>query len=213
MHRVIHEKFYLLQNKDGSKNRIILGSANLSNQAFSNHMPQAEDIVILDNNSLYDSFFKHYTTDLLPELISYFPKTLIKYYQESQKNQIVKQNHNSNKSLKTAFILDSSQEASVKTDAVNSILDSLENSDAELEKLNAIHVSDVLENTLKNVNQTKQESKDALKENIETVTLLKDVSIKRKGLPRKLNRKQTRKNKINKRFIERKVTPISYKIS
>ena len=204
--RVIHEKFYLLQNKDGSKNRIILGSANLSNQAFSNHMPQAEDIVILDNNSLYDSFFKHYTTDLLPELISYFPKTLIKYYQESQKNQIVKQNHNSNKSLKTAFILDSSQEASVKTDAVNSILDSLENSDAELEKLNAIHVSDVLENTLKNVNQTKQESKDALKENIETVTLLKDVSIKRKGLPRKLNRKQTRKNKINKRFIERKVT-------
>lgn len=54
----IHSKFYLLEGKEG--NRLILGSANLSNQAFSDKSKQFENISIFDNSELYDLYKENF---------------------------------------------------------------------------------------------------------------------------------------------------------
>ncbi len=73
----IHSKFYLLENTKTLDNRVILGSANLSEHAFSNKSNQFENIIIYDNSPLYDiqdELYKSYE----PYLTHYFPKDLYK---------------------------------------------------------------------------------------------------------------------------------------
>lgn len=74
---IIHSKFYLLWNDNGD-NRIILGSANLSNQAFNDNTNQFENIVVYDNSKLFDEYKKYYDLNLSKILHSYFPQELLK---------------------------------------------------------------------------------------------------------------------------------------
>lgn len=71
---VIHSKFYLLSDDKEEQTRLILGSANLSTQAFSKDTAQFENVIILDNNQLFQIFKEHYHEQLKPHLVSYFPK-------------------------------------------------------------------------------------------------------------------------------------------
>lgn len=72
VHNVIHSKFYLLNNDD--ETRLVLGSANLSTQAFSKKTAQFENIIILDNNPLFEIFKDYYDHKLCKHLVPYFPK-------------------------------------------------------------------------------------------------------------------------------------------
>lgn len=74
---VIHSKFYLLWN-DLGENRVILGSANLSHQAFNENSNQFENILILNNSKLFEQYKKYYENNLSKVLTSYFPKELLK---------------------------------------------------------------------------------------------------------------------------------------
>lgn len=73
----IHSKFYLLRNLQTGENRIILGSANLSEQAFLNTTAQFENIVIYDNHPLYSLYQDYFHNELHHVLIDYFPKELL----------------------------------------------------------------------------------------------------------------------------------------
>lgn len=82
---VIHSKFYLLWNENGD-NRLILGSANLSNMAFYNKSSQFENIVIFDNSKLFDIYLKYYKENLSKILCDYIPKELKKLNAKNFKN-------------------------------------------------------------------------------------------------------------------------------
>lgn len=72
----IHSKFYLLNNSTTNDNRIIIGSSNLSDRAFNANNNQFENILIYDNNSLFDIYNEYYN-DLLAFVKNYFPKKLL----------------------------------------------------------------------------------------------------------------------------------------
>lgn len=72
----IHTKLFLMSNKFGSENRIIIGSANLTNTALNVNIPQFEDIVVIDNNNDLFNFYlkrfeelKKHTHTFIPDLI------------------------------------------------------------------------------------------------------------------------------------------------
>ena len=71
---VIHSKFYLLSDEKKERTRLILGSANLSTQAFSKETAQFENIIVLDDHPLFEIFQNYYHEQLEPHLVSYFPK-------------------------------------------------------------------------------------------------------------------------------------------
>lgn len=71
----IHSKFYLLEGNGCS--RLILGSANLSNQAFSGQSRQFENISIFDNSELYDSYKEHFET-LDSQCIDFITSAIVK---------------------------------------------------------------------------------------------------------------------------------------
>ena len=71
---VIHSKFYLLNDEKEEHTRLILGSANLSTQAFSKETAQFENIIVLDDHPLFEIFQNYYHEQLEPHLVSYFPK-------------------------------------------------------------------------------------------------------------------------------------------
>lgn len=54
----IHSKFYLLES--ANEKRLIIGSANLSNQAFSSTTVQFENIMIFDNDEIYEDYSKYF---------------------------------------------------------------------------------------------------------------------------------------------------------
>lgn len=68
----IHSKIYLLSNKDNNENRLVLGSANLTERAFANKN-QYEEVLIFDNSSLFDIYTKRFkaideqTVDYIPD--------------------------------------------------------------------------------------------------------------------------------------------------
>lgn len=70
----IHSKFYLLKGK--KETRIIIDSANFTENAFVSKK-QFEEIVVYDNNSLYELYLKRfsdilgYTKDYIPDRIKY----------------------------------------------------------------------------------------------------------------------------------------------
>ena len=74
---IIHSKFYLLWNEEG-QNRLILGSANLSNRAFDKESDQFENVVIFDNSELFHVYLNYYKNHLSKILCDYIPKELIR---------------------------------------------------------------------------------------------------------------------------------------
>ena len=71
----IHSKFYLLEGN--GCNRLILGSANLSNQAFSDKSKQFENISIFDNSELYDLYKENFEI-LDSQCIDFITSAIIK---------------------------------------------------------------------------------------------------------------------------------------
>ena len=67
-----------MDNEETGDTRIVIGSANLSNQAFSNNSNQFELIEIRDNSELFDSYSRYFDDKLRPETKSIWEKDLIK---------------------------------------------------------------------------------------------------------------------------------------
>jgi len=78
----VHSKIYLLKNSQNLNTRVIIGSANLTENAFIKK-GQFEEIIIFDNSSIYELYFERFnlifskTVDYVPELVKKKDKTKI----------------------------------------------------------------------------------------------------------------------------------------
>ena len=70
--KTIHTKMYLLKNSETGDTRLIIGSANLSNQAFSNTTPQLELLEIRDNSELFSEYENYFDTEIIAETVDFF---------------------------------------------------------------------------------------------------------------------------------------------
>ena len=70
--KTIHTKLYLLKNSATGDNRLVIGSANLSNQAFSGTTPQLELLEIRDNSELFPVYENYFDTEIISETVDFF---------------------------------------------------------------------------------------------------------------------------------------------
>ena len=76
--KTIHTKMYLLKNSESGDTRLIIGSANLSNQAFSNTTPQLELLEIRDNSKLFSEYENYFDTEIISETVDFFGNSVRK---------------------------------------------------------------------------------------------------------------------------------------
>ena len=76
--KTIHTKMYLLKNSETGDTRLIIGSANLSNQAFSNTTPQLELLEIRDNSELFSEYENYFDTEIIAETVDFFGNSVRK---------------------------------------------------------------------------------------------------------------------------------------
>lgn len=76
--KTIHTKMYLLKNSETGDTRLIIGSANLSNQAFSNTTPQLELLEIRDNSELFSEYENYFDTEIISETVDFFGSSVRK---------------------------------------------------------------------------------------------------------------------------------------
>lgn len=76
--KTIHTKMYLLKNSESGDTRLIIGSANLSNQAFSNTTPQLELLEIRDNSELFLEYENYFDTEIISETVDFFGNSVRK---------------------------------------------------------------------------------------------------------------------------------------
>lgn len=76
--KTIHTKMYLLKNSESGDTRLIIGSANLSNQAFSNTTPQLELLEIRDNSELFSEYENYFETEIISETVDFFGNSVRK---------------------------------------------------------------------------------------------------------------------------------------
>ena len=76
--KTIHTKMYLLKNSETGDTRLIIGSANLSNQAFSNTTPQMELLEIRDNSELFSEYENYFDTKIISETVDFFGNSVRK---------------------------------------------------------------------------------------------------------------------------------------
>lgn len=76
--KTIHTKMYLLKNSETGDTRLIIGSANLSNQAFSNATPQLELLEIRDNSELFSEYENYFDTEIISETVDFFGNSVRK---------------------------------------------------------------------------------------------------------------------------------------
>ena len=76
--KTIHTKMYLLKNSESGDTRLIIGSANLSKQAFSNTTPQLELLEIRDNSELFSEYENYFDTEIISETVDFFGNSVRK---------------------------------------------------------------------------------------------------------------------------------------
>ena len=69
---------YLFKNSKSGDTRLIIGSANLSNQAFSNTTPQLELLEIRDNSELFSEYENYFDTEIISETVDFFGNSVRK---------------------------------------------------------------------------------------------------------------------------------------
>lgn len=57
---IIHSKLYLLDNYKTGAKRVIIGSANLTESAFSNQISQYEEVMVFDDNDIYETYLQRF---------------------------------------------------------------------------------------------------------------------------------------------------------
>ncbi|MDF7638295.1 phospholipase D family protein [Lactobacillus sp. ESL0791] len=120
----IHSKFYLLENSQTGQTRVIVGSANLSNQAFDNNFNQFEEVLLYDNSPLYEVMEKHYKQDLAPILTDYLPQELFKIVKKKKKDL---QDLQPEDQLVSATIFDDQDVTQIQQAEVAATVDNLKN--------------------------------------------------------------------------------------
>ena len=194
---VIHSKFYLLKNTRTGDNRLIMGSANLSNQAFNPNTNQFENIHIFDNTEMTDIYEEYYTERLLPILSDYMPKELL----EINKKRIKELKSSDGELLDEVILLNNTDLNKIKEKGV---LQTLEEADEKIAL--GILPANLIEE-MRNISDNRQEEERERRRQQETeitsFEIVKEAVSKRAKTP-KLYGKQAMRN-IVKKIVKVKV--------
>ncbi len=188
---VIHSKFYLLKNTRTGDNRLIMGSANLSNQAFNPNTNQFENIHIFDNTEMTDIYEEYYTERLLPILSDYMPKELL----EINKKRIKELKSSDGELLDEVILLNNTDLNKIKEKGV---LQTLEEADEKIAL--GILPANLIEE-MRNISDNRQEEERERRRQQETeitsFEIVKEAVSKRAKTP-KLKGKQAMRNMVKK---------------
>lgn len=141
----IHSKFFILSNKDKSKTRVIIGSANLTTQALNINIPQFEELLVFDDNKeIFDLYLNRFnelnnhTTDFITSKMKQEIKksknklsdsSSINIISHSNETELSIKSEEINKLEKPVFIhLNNEQKRFFVNDSIAELHDSLENS-------------------------------------------------------------------------------------
>ncbi len=80
---IIHSKIYLLSNSVTGKNRVIIGSANLTESAFSNNVQQYEDVLVFDDSEYYSIYSSRFDA-IITKTADFIPEDTIEKYKTGQ---------------------------------------------------------------------------------------------------------------------------------
>lgn len=192
----IHTKLYLLSNSKTNDNRIILGSANLSEQAFSHKSNQFESIIIFDNHQLYNIYLSYYHTDLTPNLMHYFPKEL----QNINTKKLKKYNGAAEKNINEVILLNSEDISKIKE---KSILETFETIEKKIQ-LGILPVS--VQEEMRNITDDRQKEVRVERENKKqqniAYSLVKDSISPRSKKPKFKSNKSIKESIIKKVHIK-----------
>lgn len=141
----IHSKFFILSNKEKSKTRVIIGSANLTTQALNINIPQFEEVLVFDDNKeifdLYLNRFNELNNHTIDFITSKMKQEIKKTKKELAHSSSVNIISNSNETVlsikseeinkieKPVFInLNNEEKRTLVNDTIAELHDSLENS-------------------------------------------------------------------------------------
>lgn len=127
----IHCKFYLLESE--TEKRLIIGSANLSNQAFSEKSSQYENIVIFDNDDSMFENYKEYFEFLKEECMDFIPNLFVK---KAKKIKILNEKNATDEELEKAVPINFtfSETEGLMTEVAKDFFEKFSNNFLELEK-------------------------------------------------------------------------------
>lgn len=182
----IHSKFYLLEGENG-ETRLIVGSTNLSSQAFSDKSNQFENIMIFDNNKKFPDYSKYFDR-LSSSCIDFITSALIGKAKENLK--IVSKNSSpSEKEEAIAIIFDTESRGKLETELFTEHLEKVSEYFQELDPEELANKKNIMKELKENyLEQVEKELKDIKEEEknyeITEVMLNKQASVAKK-LPEK----------------------------
>lgn len=127
----IHCKFYLLESE--TEKRLIIGSANLSNQAFSGKSNQYENIVIFDDDDSMFENYNEYFEFLKKECMDFIPNLFV---EKAKKIKILNEKNATDEELEKAVPINFtfSEKEGLMTEVAKDFFEKFSNNFLELDK-------------------------------------------------------------------------------
>lgn len=189
--QVIHSRFYLLSSADNSDHRLIITSANLTKQAFTDNQNRFEEILVFDNHALYDNMMVHFKVDIKPTLVPFFSEELLK----AAEKQLTAM-HKANEGKDSLVILDNQTTDAIAEDGLTDLLTKQLQGQIDNKIVKSNFTRD-----MRDVTMNRTATKDAQRRHIQQDDLLlqlqKESVSPRAAHPKLKNRQQIMKNVHN----------------
>lgn len=165
----VHTKLYLLSNDDETETRSVIGSANLSEQAFNSSTNQHELVVIEDNAATYE-IFERYFTKISKISVDYFNKALTSKAKEKGKKK-----RSDNESIVTPITFTPQEQMGIEVASLNQYYNDLANSTFNENPNKQQQVFEGLVDSVNSISHIKEEIDKDKKESIQAIELTKEV--------------------------------------
>lgn len=165
----IHTKLYLLSNDDETETRSVIGSANLSEQAFNPSTNQHELVVIEDNAATYE-IFERYFTNISKISVDYFNKALTSKAKEKGKKKL-----SDNEGIVTPITFTPQEQMGIEVSSLNQYYNDLANSTFNENPNKQQQIFEGLVDSVNSISHIKEEIDKDKKESIQAIELTKEV--------------------------------------
>lgn len=189
--QVIHSRFYLLSNPDKNEHRLIITSANLSKQAFTDNQNRYEEVLVFDNQPLYDNMMVHFKVDIKPVVVPFFSEELLKAAQKQ-----LTEMHKANQGKDSLVILDNQTTDAIAEDGLTDLLTKQLQRQIDDKIVQSNFTRDMRDVTM-NRTATKDEQRRRIQQDDLLLQLQKESVSPRATHPKLKNRQQIMKNVHN----------------
>lgn len=197
--QVIHSRFYLMANPVTKQTRVVLGSVDLTEPSFDSNANRFEEVMVFDNDPLYQVLLNRFKKDFRPVLQSYFTNELLKVAEKQLKAIKAADKDNDN-----IIILSNDQTDEIaQRELTNLIVDDVQ------QQIDKQHLSACVTLAMRNVtnNRTQDQDKEerAIKQRDTVLMLQKEAVSPRAARPKIKNRAVIAENVKN--AMEASVSP------